>query len=100
MVIVAGTVLLKEEARDAALAAMDIVVTATRPEKGCLSYGFYADLKNPLSFQLYELWESQADLDAHMQQKHTQDFLAEVPAYLDGAPAIKLFQVAGGEGLL
>jgi quinol monooxygenase YgiN len=100
MVIVAGTVLLNAETRDAALAAMNTVVAATRPENGCISYGFYADLNNPLSFQLYELWESQSALDAHMQQKHTQDFLAEVPAYLSAPPEVKLFQVSGGDNLL
>ena len=36
-----------------------------RKDKGCLEFQVYQDASNPDKFALLELWESQADLDAH-----------------------------------
>ena len=36
-----------------------------RKDKGCLEFQVFQDASNPDKFALLELWESQADLDAH-----------------------------------
>jgi hypothetical protein len=39
---------------------------ASRAEAGCLEYTFSADPIEPHRVLLFERWESQADLDAHL----------------------------------
>jgi len=37
-------------------------------KRGCISYSFNQRKDRPTEFVLYEQWESQADLDNHMQE--------------------------------
>lgn len=73
-VIVSGKIQIAESSRDKGLALIEPLVTATRQEAGCISYGFYEDLVTPGAFQLHEIWEDQAALDAHMQTPHIAAF--------------------------
>ncbi len=73
-VIVSGKIKVAESERDKALALIEPLVTATRQEPGCISYGFYEDLVTPGAFQLHEIWEDQTALDAHMQTAHMATF--------------------------
>lgn len=73
-VIVSGKIKVAESSRDKALALIKPLVEATRQEPGNISYGFYEDLVTPGAFQLHEIWEDQAALDAHMQAPHLATF--------------------------
>ncbi|MCZ7602081.1 MAG: putative quinol monooxygenase [Melioribacteraceae bacterium] len=43
------------------------LVEPTRNEKGCVDYTFYLDNDNPDIILLYENWETDEDLKAHME---------------------------------
>ncbi|KUG26294.1 hypothetical protein ASZ90_003868 [hydrocarbon metagenome] len=43
---------------------------STRKEKGCVDYTFYIDNEDPATLMLYENWESEEDLKAHMEADH------------------------------
>lgn len=65
-------------AEDAA-AAGDLMCTMmmeTQKEKGCLHYAFSTDLARPNRFQLSEVWDSAASLEAHFQSAHMAAFRA------------------------
>lgn len=66
MIVVQGDFVTKADKRDAAIAAMIEVAHATQQEAGCIRYNFYADLEDPNKFIVYEEWQSQAHLDAHL----------------------------------
>ena len=66
MIIVQGDFVIHEGAREKAVAAMIAVAQATQQEAGCIRYNFYADLQDEQRFIVYEEWESQAHLDAHL----------------------------------
>ena len=100
MVIVAGRVAIKPEQREAAITSMQQVVAATKPEAGCIAYDFYEDVSEPNTFHVYEEWESDAHLSAHLQQAHTQTFLGGLGELVIAPPDVKKYEVASGGPLL
>ena len=66
MIIIAGTIDLDPDRRDACVAASTPIQKATRnDEPGCLAYCFAPDPVVDGRIQVYELWEDQASLAAH-----------------------------------
>ncbi|AZM90653.1 MULTISPECIES: putative quinol monooxygenase [Streptomyces] len=57
-------------------------VEPTRQEPGCLEYHFHEDGEEPGVFVFYEVWRSQADLDAHLALPHLRDFWERRMDYL------------------
>ena len=95
MVIVSGTLEFSGEAIDAVLAAMATVVISTRQEAGCISYAFYRDLTSPTVFRIFEEWESQTHLDAHLQTSHLAKFREALKTCGLHSRAVKIYDIAG-----
>ena len=74
MLLVAGTLTVNPEAHAPFLAAAAAVVAPTLAEDGCLQYGFWADPERPGRFLVFECWESEAHLDAHLKTPHLRAF--------------------------
>ena len=70
VIIIAGTVDVDPDKRDAALEAGLPHMEATRAWKGCLDYSWSADGLIPGRIQVFERWESQEDLAAHFEGPH------------------------------
>ena len=66
MIIVSGTFEVDPAQRDAFLAERLDRMRASRAEAGCLDYTFSADPLEPGRVVLFERWEDQASLDAHL----------------------------------
>ena len=89
MVIVGGRFEVDPGQRDAFIAERHEMMRTSRGEGGCLEYTFAADPLEPGRVILFERWESQAALDAH---------LAAIAATTTIAPrsaSITLYEVAG-----
>ncbi len=78
----------KEGMRDLVRNACLELIAPTRAEKGCQQYIFHEDVENKNVFIFYEVWESQADLQKHMQSEHfknhgvkTQDAIVKVQVH-------------------
>src|SRR5262245_9809409 len=67
-------------------AAFAGAIKATRKEKGCLVYDLNRDASDPTRYEVYERWQSIADLEAHLNSGHIKALLAELGGLLDGAP--------------
>lgn len=92
MLIVAGHFTLAAEDRDAFVEAKRPSMLATRQEPGCHAYVISADPTDATRVALFERWEDQAALDAHLGV-----LAAAAP---DGAPRpqgfeVKIYDVAG-----
>lgn len=70
IVLVTGVIDLDPTNRDAAIAALNEVMAATRQEDGCEHYCFSADLTDPGRFHLSEQWTSVDHLNAHLGSPH------------------------------
>lgn len=66
MIIVGGRFEVDPEQRDAFLAERHQLMRTSRSEDGCLEYTFAADPLEPSRVILFERWENQAALDAHL----------------------------------
>lgn len=95
MLIVSGRVKVKPESRAEAAAAALKMAKATQTEAGCKSYGFYADLEDPNTFLIFEIWEDEAALMRHFTTPHMAEFNAEVPKFLAAPPSIDRYDVSG-----
>lgn len=64
MLIVAGQLLVEPTQRDAYLAGCVSVVEQARRAPGCLDFSISADLVVPGRINVFEAWESQADVES------------------------------------
>ncbi len=68
-VVVAGIVELPSDVRDEALIKGKELIEGAYTEKGCIHYLWTADLNHIGRIVIYEEWESEADLEAHLRGK-------------------------------
>ncbi len=67
----------------------------SRKEDGCLRYGFFAAVEDPLSFVAVEEWRDRAALDAHFAQPHLQEFAGTLLELVSEQPEVAIHEVAG-----
>jgi quinol monooxygenase YgiN len=64
MVVVAGHITVEPGERDAYVEGCRDVVEAARAAAGCLDFAITADLVDPGRVNIFERWESRADVEA------------------------------------
>ena len=69
--------------RDELRAALEALVEPTSKEQGYVNYDLHQGIEDPDRFFFYENWESDADLDAHLDAPHLRDFAARISELLD-----------------
>ena len=69
-ILIAGTVQVDPARREEALEAGKPHMEATRAQKGCLDYVWSADLLVPGQIYVFERWENQECLEAHLKGAH------------------------------
>jgi quinol monooxygenase YgiN len=90
VIIIAGTVDVDPEKRDAALHAGVPHVEGARSQKGCLAYVWSADSLTPGRIYVFERWASEEDLKAHFAGPHYSAMLATMNNFgLRGADVLK-----------
>jgi quinol monooxygenase YgiN len=93
MIVVAGTVPVHPERREDAVRVALTMAQATRAERGCIDYRFYADLADPNTFLIFEEWESDDALAKHFETEHMRVFREALPGLVGGAPSIHRYVV-------
>jgi quinol monooxygenase YgiN len=94
-IIVIGRVGCRPEQRENLVALLEEMQSRSREEDGCLSYGFFEAIESPNTFIAVEEWASREALERHFAQPHLAEFVAALPAVIDGAPSVALNRVAG-----
>ncbi len=84
MIIVHGTIPVRPECREEALALARRMTEATQAEPGCISYDFYVGLSDPNTLMLFQEWESMEALMEHFQTEHMDEFLQALPNVVSG----------------
>ncbi len=64
------------------------LVAPTRAEAGCILYDLHQSQADPAVFVFYEIWASEAALDAHTRTPHLQAYLNLIPEIADAPPEI------------
>jgi quinol monooxygenase YgiN len=67
MIIVGGTFEVDPSQRERFVTDRHELMRTSRAEQGCIDYAFCADPIEPGRVLLFERWETQADLNAHLE---------------------------------
>lgn len=94
MIIVIARFRPRPERREELVALLQEVQEASRTDDGCLNYGYYSEVTDPLSFIAVEEWRDQDALDAHLRQPHVARLVAGLPELGEGRPEIQVHEVA------
>ena len=94
MIIVTGRVQVRPDQRDAALSAAEQMRKHTINEPGCIEYRFWSATDDPNAILLFEQWEEQAALEAHLTAPHMIEFLTGVGPAVDGPLQATRFTVS------
>ena len=97
MIIVHGSIPIRPERRDQALALAKQMAAASRSEKGCMSYEFYVGLADPDTLMLFQEWESMEALMGHFETDHMDVFLQQLPDLVSGEIITRRYAVQAVE---
>ena len=79
------------ELRDALIA----LLAPTRTEPGCLSYDLHQCPSDPARLLMYETWQDQAAIEAHMVSAHVQKLIPRVDELCAESPQIVVWERIG-----
>ena len=74
MIVIAGTITFDPDKAEQMLVSAATLMEATRAEEGCLDYVMTADPLIPGLLRLFERWENEEHLEAHMGASHSRTF--------------------------
>jgi len=95
---VIGRVRCEPERREELVGLLVGMQDESRREDGCLRYGFFAAVEDPLSFVAVEEWRDREALDAHFAQPHLREFTRRLLETVSGRPEVAIHDVAGTTG--
>ncbi len=91
MILVLGSVVLRDGCLDEALALSAAHVTRSRGEPGCLRHGVHRDTENPQRLVFVEQWADGASLRAHFRVPESRVFAQALTALAAEPPVIETF---------
>jgi quinol monooxygenase YgiN len=94
MIVVAAKFNGKPSSRSEILQMVAAISLLSRAENGCLTYQFYEQQPGGNEFLFFEEWRDQAALEAHFQTQHFAEFVKALPALIEGAPKIRIYEVS------
>jgi quinol monooxygenase YgiN len=94
MVLVIGRVRCEPEHRDELVALFERMQEESRREDGCLCYGFFAAVEDPLSFVAVEEWADRPALDRHFEQPHLHEFARGLGELVSERPEVAIHEIA------
>jgi quinol monooxygenase YgiN len=94
MLLVIGRVECGPEQRDELIGLFEKMQDESRREEGCLGYGFFAAVEDPLSFVAIEEWSDREALDRHFAQPHLHEFARRLLEVVSRQPEVAIHEVA------
>ena len=79
MIILAGTIRVAVGKRDAAAAAIERMIDATRAEPGNITYAFSFDVLDDHLIRIFEVFRDEAALAEHRASPHMAEWRAALP---------------------
>jgi len=95
VLVVIGRVQCSAENREELVGLLEEMQDNSRREDGCLRYGFFAAVEDPLSFVAVEEWANREALDRHFEQPHLHEFAGRMLALVSAQPEVAIHEIAG-----
>ncbi len=93
MISVVAIINIKEGSRDYVLEQLQILVTETRKEAGCIDYVLHQNVDKPNQVVFFENWESSEHLAIHGQANHINNYRTMVDGHIESSEIIKMKQI-------
>jgi quinol monooxygenase YgiN len=93
--IVIARVRCRADQRAALLELLTTLQDASRKDDGCVNYGFWQAIEDEHTFIAVEEWRDRDALAAHLRTPHIHEFMAGLPAVVEGTPTIASHEIAG-----
>lgn len=91
MIIVLGSVVVKDGCIDEALTISQQHVNRSRSESGCIAHGVHLDSENSLRLVFVEKWSDQASLSQHFKEPASIDFVHRLKEISAHEPDISIY---------
>ena len=91
MILVLGSVLVKEGGMSEALAVSQAHVGRSRAEPGCIAHAVHIDAENPSRLVFVEQWASEAALWEHFKVPASRDFAHALAGLATEAPSMDIY---------
>jgi quinol monooxygenase YgiN len=98
VLLVIGRVSCESEKRDELVGLLTKMQDTSRREEGCIRYGFFAAVEDPLSFVAVEEWADREALDRHFAEPHLHEFTAKLLELVSERPEVAIHEIAGTSG--
>lgn len=82
MLVTIATVRVEPAAVDRARETLGALAEASREDDGCRAYSFNQDVEEPTTFRSVEVWDGQAQVDAHMGTPHVASAIETLTPHL------------------
>jgi quinol monooxygenase YgiN len=94
MLLVIGRVKCERENREELIAALEEMQDQSRREEGCIRYGFFTAVEDPLTFVAVEEWQDREALDRHFAEPHLQSFATKLLELVSERPEVAIHEVS------
>ncbi|QHG64624.1 putative quinol monooxygenase [Pseudomonas putida] len=89
---VTASFMVKAQGLEEVLAVLATLSQHTLLEPGCLDYGYYQSLEDPLQLTSFEVWQDEDNEAAHWRSEHLAAALSQVAGWLQGAPQVSKYR--------
>jgi quinol monooxygenase YgiN len=94
VIVVIGRVRCAPEQRERLVELLGRMQEDSRKEEGCIRYGFFAAVEDPLNFIAVEEWADREALDRHFAQPHLREFAAGLLELVSERPEVAIHEIA------
>lgn len=95
MILVIARFLARPDRREELVALLSEVQEASRRDDGCLNYGYYTEVVDPVRLVAVEEWRDRDALDAHLRKPHVARLVEGLPGLGQEPPEITVHEIAG-----
>ena len=93
MIVMHATMPIDPDSREAALELVRDLAETSREEDGVIDYRVATDAEDPNTVRVFEQYEDDDAVEAHMGSDHFRSFQDEIAAHLAGEPTLYRFDV-------
>lgn len=94
VIVVIGRVRCEPKQHERLVALLERMQEDSRREEGCIRYGFFAAVEDPVSFIAVEEWADREALDRHFAQPHLHEFVAGLLEVVSERPEVAIHEIA------
>jgi quinol monooxygenase YgiN len=94
MIVLNASIPIDPDSRETAVEAASELAQRSREEDGVIDYRVALDIEDDATLRVFEQYEDEDALNAHMNSDHYGSFESQVPEFATGAPELYRFDVS------